>query len=401
MPFLLSSSTFALVPSRRRATVGRALVCGALWTFSPACDAPSDLGDDAIHLREQWSKDDDPDQLGKSFTYEFDALPNYGRTDRTPWPGSYWPAYQDSINYRWDGPKSRSPAAKYGEAFGKSWIEDRISEEFGVDSIDGKSCSSKSDCDEHKMCARRRGEKQGRCVVKWYGICDGWAPAAILEPEPQRAVVYNGVRFEIPDLKALVSLTYTEGVSLRHVSLRCDYSDTKYDLGDTKACVDTNPGTFHVAVTNLVGLRQQALIMDRTYDVEVWNHPIIEYQVTRDNRISAETANDLLGVGGSDYYLNDDAAELRRVRMLVRWVSASMSEADGTLADQIDWYAKTAVYDYILELDDDGRIIGGEWLYDSRTNHPDFLWIPTDKHDSTVAGVKYSDVKELLLLAQE
>jgi hypothetical protein len=36
-------------------------------------------------------------------------------------------------------------------------------------------------------------------------------------------------------------------------------------------------------------------------------------------------------------------------------------------------------YDYVLELDWNGRIIGGEWLEGSKKDHPDLFWMPTEK----------------------
>jgi hypothetical protein len=369
-----------------------------------ACDVAEDAGaasdvDEPVTARQGWSKKDDPGLLGDGFNYEFHELRTSGYADRMPWPGYYWPAFRDSINYRWDGPDSRSPAAKYGLAFGKSDIEDRVSQEFGADSLEGKSCSRSSDCPNFKgsVCARRRGEKYGVCAEEWFGICHAWAPASILEKEPKHGVNYGGVRFEIQDIKALVSLAYTEGLDVRRVSLRCNEQGGAH--AEEQACKDTNPGTFHVAVANLLGERGQAFIHDRTYDYEVWNLPVIGYRVVRNDEVSASTANDMLGTGGGDYKFNDEAVELRRIRLRLDWLSASTADANGVFAGD-DWFVMTDTYDYILEIDDVGRIIGGEWVGGSRKRHPDFLWLPIEKHGTTVAGIAYSDVEKLLQLAQ-
>ncbi len=44
--------------------------------------------------------------------------------------------------------------------------------------------------------------------------------------------------------------------------------------------------------------------------------------------------------------------------------------------------------EYILELDINGIIIGGEWVGNSKLEHPDFIWIP-------IARKEYSDIPEI------
>lgn len=394
MSSIISSPSFA--PARPL------LLLTALWALQPGCTPPAVDGDEsgALTPRELWSNADDPSILDPSFTYTFDELPTYGTADRLPWPGSYWPTFRDSINHRWAGPNTRSPAEKYERAFGKSGVEDAVSAYFGVDSLNGAACKKQSDCPAKSRCARRRGDKQGRCSETWFGLCHAWAPAALLEREPQRAVDYGGVRFEVNDIKALVTIAYSEGLSAKLMSLRCDAKASEHDLSDVPACEDTNPGSFHVAVTNLLGLRGQSFIEDRSFDYEVWNFPVIAYKVTRDQQVSPATANKMLGAQGNTYAFNKYAAELRRMRIELTWLGASDSEYDGPLTHAINWFAYTDVYNYILELDADGEIIGGEWVGSSRTNHPDFLWIPVKKYNTAAAGViEYSDVKKLLDLA--
>ena len=67
---------------------------------------------------DQWDERNDPDLFSKDLEYRFDALPLEGVPDEMPWPGTYWATHKDSINQRWDGPNTQSPAAKYGKAFG-------------------------------------------------------------------------------------------------------------------------------------------------------------------------------------------------------------------------------------------------------------------------------------------
>lgn len=472
-----------------------------------ACDAPdaSDAERGVAQLREAWGTSDNPSLLDPAFNYALDQLPASGAAKKTPWAGSYWPTYKDSINARWAGAASRSAAKKYELAFAKSGVEDAVSETVGIDSLGGTPCTGDAQCAPEKgsVCAKRVGASAGVCSETWFGLCHAWAPAAILEDEPQKPVTYNGVEFKVNDMKALMSLAYTEDLEVRFMSLRCDDSDDDGDLGGKAACKDTNAGSFHVVVANLLGLQGRSFVEDRTYDYEVWNQPVRGYKVTKNAVVSAQQANQLLGasaqlsrtekagtvaakawtqvynlavkpgqtlrvqmtgtgdadlyvrwgaqptasaytcrpfldgtdelcdlvvpadaktayvavhgyaassnytietalhdVAGTKYAFNDKAVSLRQVQMELQWIGESDPETDGNLSAVIDSYTNKDVYDYVLELDAAGKIIGGEWIGASRKNHPDFLWLPVKKNPGVVAGViSYADVKQLVTLA--
>jgi hypothetical protein len=66
-------------------------------------------------------------------------------------------------------------------------------------------------------------------------------------------------------------------------------------------CRDLNPGSWHVAVTNLTGLRQKGLVFDRRADAEVWNQPLYSYKIKNADgaelhEISKDEAVKLLGI---------------------------------------------------------------------------------------------------------
>ncbi|MCA9635362.1 MAG: hypothetical protein KC420_04945 [Myxococcales bacterium] len=478
-----------------------------LLTPALACETPTDVDDGQGRLdafREGWSASDDPSLLSPDFEYTFAALPTQGSAAKIPWAGSYWPTYRDSINDRWAGPGTMSAAKKYELAFAKSGVEDAVSAYSGIDSLAGKECTSDAQCDPNQgsVCAKRAGANAGVCSETWFGICHAWAPAAILEEEPAKAVTYKGIEFKVNDLKALMSLSYSEDLEVKFLSLRCDDKGDAPGTADKAACKDTNPGSFHVVIANLLGIQRRSLVEDRTYDYEVWNQPVRGFRVTQNQAISAKDANALLGGGalvssqsksgsvaegawnqlasvaisegqglkvsmsgsgdgdlyvrwnsqptasayacrpyldGSDelcelaapagatsakiavqgytaasvsvaievraaasdvYAFNPDAASLRRIRTELEWIAESSQSVDGNLGGVIDTYTKKDVYEYILELDGAGEIIGGEWLGSSKQNHPDFLWLPVKKNPGTVAGaIAYSDVKALFDLA--
>jgi hypothetical protein len=66
----------------------------------------------------------------------------------------------------------------------------------------------------------------------------------------------------------------------------------------------------------------------------------------------------------------------------------------------IQKYTDGKEYEYILELDSENRVIGGEWAgVNSTTDHPDFLWMTTTKPnrlEDSFHRIKYSQVSKLL-----
>jgi len=100
------------------------------------------------------------------------------------------------------------------------------------------------------------------------------------------------------------------------------------------------------------------------------------------------------------YVHNADAATLYRVHMTVSYVSESPASTDGNLSARIDDFTRRDYYEYVLEVDADGDVIGGVWIGDSVTRHPDFLWLPTGPRDQVVAGaIKRAQVMTLVDLS--
>jgi hypothetical protein len=365
-----------------------------------------------------WGDSDRPSLMGDDLVADLAALPTKGAAEKIPWASSYWPTYQDSVNHRWAGEDSKSPTEKYAEAFGIEGLTDRISKQYGIDSIAGTECTETADCnkDHGETCAKRTGEETGTCIETWFGICHAWAPAAIMVDEPQQAVIYNGVTFEPTDLAALASLSFDTGLQNSFMSLRCDkradgeeWKLDAYGNPIEKGCADTNPGSLHIVLANLVGLQGQSLVEDRTYDYEVWNQPIRGFEVKSMKTVEAGEASRLAGdtSGGDAYAFNDEAKGFRHVTMTLDYISESASDAPSPHGAHIDRYTRSDTYQYILELDTSGAIIGGEWIGDSKKSHPDFLWQPTAKTEATVGadggkpGIAWSDVSALVAKSTE
>jgi hypothetical protein len=371
---------------------------------------------------EEWSQQDSPFIFTSRLETRFDALPLAGEATKVPWAGSYWPTAEDNINYQWDGAASDSPAKKYERAFGGSNVEDAVSRHHGIDSATSqKSCTASSECDSSmgEICATRRGRSTGRCIPTWWGICHAWTPAAILLPEPKKPVVRNGVTFEVQDLKGLASLVYNSSRS-KFVSTRCNLNSSgsanliKLDeygrpTDANRACRDTNAGTYHILLANYLGLMRQAFAEDRTNDYQVWNQPLRGYKVLSSREVSFDEANRLVGVTAATdgatlatYRFNRDAKRFIEIKATVQYISESSAE-DGHTGNTIDRYTRTDRYQYVLELDSAGKILGGEWIGSSKRDHPDFLWLPIGAGSGPIAGgaISYETVKAMVAESAE
>jgi hypothetical protein len=83
--------------------------------------------------------------------------------------------------------------------------------------------------------------------------------------------------------------------------------------------------------------------------------------------------------------------------MNFRYIAEPESDVDGNLSAVIGSYTNTDKYEYILELDDNDNIIGGEWVGESKKLHPDFLWYSVKSNQNTIiSGIEWNDVKMLL-----
>ncbi len=270
------------------------LGCGADAPKSadPAVSAEEDEdGDDS--KTEAWDSMNNPAFVDNSFAYSALDLPVQGEAANTPWAGDYWATANDSINYRWDGTEL-SPAEKAEKAFGITGFSKWVTDHVGVYGHGTKACSTDSECsdlNDGSSCVAPRGvtmsasNKAGRCTPGWWGICHGWSPAALSVPAPVNPVTKNGVTFYPGDLEALASFAFQANLPVKFISQRCNKVGAKVAVDGAGRpldgeCRDMNPGSMHVVVTNMLGMRKVGVVEDRTWDDQVWNQPVRRYKVT-------------------------------------------------------------------------------------------------------------------------
>lgn len=376
-----------------------------------------------------WRYDNDPERFRVALDFGIDTLPRHGAAARRPWADSYWPTYQDGINHRWQRTGNflhdLSPAEKYDAAF-NGWDPQRVK---GLRPYRAEHGHFHEPFDQSYYedlgplateCSRRFGNAQTRNAAAaglllpdgsaksgnekedfggletWFGLCHAWAPAAILEEEPLRAVEHNGIRFEVSDIKALLIACY-DGTSATLVGARNNDRDLDMDGRGraTKADArDVNPGAFHVLLANLLGRDGRSFCEDRTANYEVWNQPIQEFRVMSMELVSEAEAAALVELVAGDYHFNEQAARYYHVKTEVDYITESPAStrpnADGSAQERTD------PYEYILEVDGKGRIIGGEWTGTSRAEHPDFLWLPHGAYRALSPFVELDTVRQLV-----
>lgn len=287
-----------------------------------------------------------------------------GTANPMPWSGYWWPYKSYGIAQRMDY-SGLSPAEKLDRAQGYSnWIATWEYYNHGT----------------------------AQAIVDWWGHCNGWATAALMEEEPREERVVNGVRFGVGDRKAALAEYWLES-GLDFIGTRVD------DRNDfsSDAFWDVIPAHFHLLITNIIGRQRRAVILDRHTGAEIWNHPMLGYEIRPIH------PKDYLGP-------NPEYPNIYRVNVTttIWWADDNIS-ADA-VTPKFDWMeseffaSRTLKYelwvDAPLEFDSNGELVrsgniivtdrgyGGQWKngFDQEAlanSHPDFIWIPLSYTRST------------------
>lgn len=345
-----------------------------------------------------------------------------GKVKVQPWSDDYWPIYKGVLAFRYadkkmnkddenDSERKKETSwLKYNNYQQKNPMEKFITEKKSnllspaekYDLLVGNQPSYvlnriNSLTDNMWEMGREYFEEQTPGKVEtWMGICDGWASASYMFKRPIHAVKVKSpegeeIKFYPADLKALASLYWSQlDYPQRSVGGRCDTKKKKLEKDEESGrvidpdCFDTNPGSWHMAVVNIVGNMQRPFVIDSAFDYEVWNQPVVSYEYTYFNPQTFSKhrkAEDAI-ISLSDYHKDKfkkfrapNAKKIVGVLMRLSYLSEtypSQTEKDVPSNDEI-----TVVdYHYDLELDDNDNIIGGEWY---TNQHPDFMWTPVLK----------------------
>jgi hypothetical protein len=238
-------------------------------------------------------------------------------------------------------------------------------------------------------------------IEPWKGYCTGWAAASMMMPRPSHEVTVlsadgtTRIRFLPSDLKALAALLWSTGVfPTRYVGSLCQQSpierDPKNDRPLDPNCRDTSPATWHLAITNQVGLADRSLLFDSDPGFQIWNQPVAAYHYRTFHPVTGAFASieesrvELSSLAG------DKFAGLRApgtrwiigIEMELEFVFEKRADAESVDNPATDQFRKP-IYRYDLELDAAGNIIGGEWW---TRLHPDVIWTPLQRTTPSTVG---------------
>ena len=261
----------------------------------------------------------------------------------------------------------------------------------------------------------------------WWGHCNGWSSYATTEPEgaPKRNIWVRHrnpwqedrfapppkeadlveclpnesgcVFFRMADIEALLTELYFADTATM-AGKRCESSPStmdrdRYGRPKDPSCRDLNPGAFHIAITGLLGKGASHLntkrpgrpsfVIDYAADVQVWNFPVVKYEITHQEELSRTQAAKLLGA--DDYVFNDAAQRFIQIELSF-WLAKDNATDEQMLLNAFErsMAPHRVNVSYVLELGDHDSIVGGEWLdlssalvggVNSQKLHPDFLWI--------------------------
>lgn len=303
-----------------------------------------------------WQPHSNPARMSPTYNKLFSLLPLKAKVSETNkyWSSDYWPLQKGNINLRWNsktpvGFNLKSPTLK--EAM--KMTEKELSE---------LSPSEKFDLfrGDYQYTLKKEVAKRSSPNRKiWEGICHGWAAAALNHIEPKPKILKNPDGVLIPfgssDIKALLSYYYAykyDPVSTYQIGRRCN--------GRQYCDHDMNAGAFHVILANQVGLSGKGFIADIENGQEVWNQVAFDYVTTvlRDNLLPARDS-----ARGTEKVIRVKT----QMRVVFNIIRNSWFPVNGTPLQTF----KMNDYEYDLDLDKDGKIIGGDWRSKLR---PDFLW---------------------------
>jgi len=408
------------------------MVLGTGCIGDPTVEGPGidDGKDDA------WNAANAPRRFAENMEYSWEVLRGEefraGASKIQPWPDSYWPMTADGYNDRWQGDSNLSPVELYDKAF-NDWTPDMGFEQFtelrrfegarqeydaeyydnmgpatswahkggnsrgrALWNPDGTLVDAYSHCDTDDdnrfdsdapdSCDLNSNDSVGSDdemggIEGWWGHCHAWAPASYMYSEPQHAVTVNGTTFEVADIKALAEATLEGGNSL-FLGGRCNARDVERDEFGRPTdveCRDTNAGALHVVLLNRMGAEELSFVIDATWDYQVWNQPVRDYTITLQEEIQLQEALQLLGRSDvEEYPYSSEAQRFVHVNTTLRYIVEGHATRTPYIP-QLDNFTRTHRYDYILELDGAGNIIGGEWL--DNEPHPDFIWASISAND--------------------
>ena len=314
-----------------------------------------------------------------------------GQPKMTPWAGNFFPYGENGT------------AVKVGSSSPMEMF-DRIS----GNSEDGENAHNWEK--ENHTCEKLTGKEKEGCEG-WWGHCNGWAAAAIKEPEPRTNITLGDYDLMVGHQKGIFSEVWLSSSSLFEGETDKSTKTAKWVIDPnnyaSSSFWDVTPRSFFLIFTNYVGIQETGVVIDRFTGDEVWNQPIVGYRILplrqKDLldggkkvliRMKIYWANDM-GTPHNNlsaaFDINKHTKDSESIEHLPQ--ESSAADYEGRL---LEFYLE---FDEPVEIAEDGRSVvssgrlvgqgtwkhfedakkgmyNGNWLELNHT-HPDFIWLPT------------------------
>jgi len=348
-------------PMSPKTTVGAAVLFASILSACGQTGRGGQVGNSS--LQEAWNRANNPITMRPDLEYTLSRLPLQAALEVAPWSDTYWPSSEGGIAARWNGDGGDDDNAWEYQSPTRS-AAGRMSQANLAKLSPAEKYSIFVDDFSYRLVSSER-QRVSPDNASWEGICHGWAPAAInfKEPKPITLEAANGIKvpFGSADVKALLDYFQGEVASseTRFLGERCnaDLSEDP-DAANRPECRDTNAGSFHVVIANLIGLKKKAFVADVTRDQQVWNQPVHAFasEKIREQEPSPGAARGTV------------KEVVFKTKMTYTVETGAIWDATNETDEHAD---KTVTYTYRVELNRRGQVIGGEW---ESKNRPDFLW---------------------------
>ncbi len=345
---------------------------------------------------EKWNKSNNPSYFNiiaqGQLKFDLRELPLSARLkdDRFGWSETFWPSNLGGIAYRWNSldPRPFEYKLKKKEEL-KKMTQAELSELSPAELYDISQGDYKYSLT--KKVLRTYSSKD----LWWEGICHGWSLAASNYPEPDKIVVTNKDGIKVPfgasDVKGLLSMhdAYNSKGAYARVGDRCAISgkvpgEAFVEDGNVPMpsaadaqrpeCSDVNAGTFHVVLSNMIGVYSKGFVADVDRFNDVWNQPIVGYESTMHEETSVTSAEIKAGIAKKirviTHMTYGDELEFYSPEAAAEGIMGFVSKEPVTGTPMQTEF--TRVYEYLLELDSLDNIVGGSWISEAR---PDMLWM--------------------------
>jgi hypothetical protein len=347
-------------------------------------------------MAEGWDAHNNPAQFnvitGSNMIATFRDLPLKAKLidDRLGWSETYWPSNRGGIAYRWNSPHPENfhYKLKTQEELAKMSLTE-LSELSPAELYDI------AEGDYSYTLTKLALSRVTPHDLWWEGICHGWSLAAANYPEPAKVVITNKDGIKVPfgssDVKGLLAMhdAYNSSGIYARVGERCSAHGKVPGEGDARDsntapppveeaeadnCRDTNAGAFHIVLTNMIAIHSKGFVADVDRYNDIWNQPVTGYESSI-VEITPASADEMSSGIEKHVHMKTKMTYGEELQFFTHELEAQgrknfVSKDPVTGTEHQEFRSKD--YEYILELDEAGRIVGGVWISATR---PDFIWV--------------------------